>query len=92
VLPACQRQGIGKALLRAGLSRLKELHARGCCLVGHPEYYRRFGFKNLPGLLLEGVPPEVFLALSFDGSVPQGSVAFHAGFQADGRSAAPAGV
>ena len=85
VLPERQRQGIGSALIREGLSRLKELGARGCCLVGHPQYYRRFGFQNVPGLVLEGVPQEVFFALSFDGHVPQGSVEFHEGFKADGR-------
>jgi putative acetyltransferase len=85
VLPQYQRQGIGKALIREGLSRLKDLHARGCCLVGHPDYYRKFGFTNFPGLVHEGVPPEVFFALSFDGHPPQGAVAFHEGFKADGR-------
>ena len=87
VLPAYQRQGIGKALIREGLSRLKDLHARGCCLVGHPDYYRKFGFINMPGLVLEGVPQEVFFALSFDGHTPQGTVAFHEGFKADGQQA-----
>jgi putative acetyltransferase len=46
VLPAFQRQGVGKALIRAGLSRLKEMNARGCCLVGHPDYYKKLGFRN----------------------------------------------
>ena len=82
VLPAYQRMGIGTALILEGLSRLKALGARGCCLVGHPEYYPRFGFKNIPGLVYEGVPPEAFFALSFDGSYPQGSVIFHEGFKA----------
>ena len=85
VAPAYQRQGVGKALIREGLSRLKELKARGCCLVGHPDYYRKFGFKNMSGLVHEGVPPEVFFALSFDGHTPQGAVAFHEGFKADGQ-------
>jgi GNAT superfamily N-acetyltransferase len=40
VLPEYQRQGIGKALVQEGLSRLKGLNAQGCCLVGHPDYYR----------------------------------------------------
>jgi len=83
VLPAYQRQGIGKALIREGLSRLKDMNAQGCCLVGHPDYYRKFGFKNMPGLVLEGVPQEVFFALSSDGHTPQGTVAFHLGFKAD---------
>ena len=85
VLPEYQRQGIGKALIREGLSRLKDMNAQGCCLVGHPDYYRKFGFKNMPGLVHEGVPQEVFLALSFDGHIPQGTVTFHDGFKADGQ-------
>ncbi len=84
VLPECQRQGIGKALIREGLSRLKDMNAQGCCLVGHPDYYRKFGFKNMPGLVLVGVPQEVFFALSFDGHLPHGTVTFHEGFTATG--------
>lgn len=97
VMPEHQRKGVGKALILQGLSRLKDLNAQGCCLVGHPDYYRRLGFKNLPGLVHEGVPPEVFLALSFDGHVPQGAVAFHEGFKQatmparSSNSPAPAG-
>lgn len=86
VLPRVQRRGIGQALVREGLSRLKRMQARGCCLVGHPEYYRRFGFENCPQLVLEGVPPEVFFAVSFEGTLPRGTVAFHAGFGAVGPS------
>lgn len=85
VLPEYQRKGIGKALIKEGLSRLKELNAQGCCLVGHPDYYRKVGFENISGLVHEGVPQEVFLALSFDGHTPQGTVAFHEGFKADGQ-------
>lgn len=87
VLPLYQRMGIGKALIREGLSRLKELGAKGCCLVGHPQYYRKFGFENVTGLVVEGVPEEVFFALSFDGRFPQGNVSFHEGFKADGQQA-----
>jgi putative acetyltransferase len=85
VLPEYQRQGIGNALVQEGLSRLKGLNAQGCCLVGHPDYYRKFGFKNMPGLEHEGVPQEVFLALSFDRHTPRGTVTFHEGFRADGQ-------
>ena len=87
VLPEYQRQGIGQALIRAGLSRLMDMKARGCCLVGHPDYYGRVGFMNPPRLGLDGVPPEAFFALSFDGHFPQGTVAFHDGFHADGQPA-----
>ena len=85
VLSECQRQGIGKALIREGLAQLRDMHACGCCLVGHPDYYKKFGFENVDGLGLEGVPPEVFFALSFDGNVPQSTVTFHEGFKANGQ-------
>jgi putative acetyltransferase len=55
VLPAYQRQGIGTALMQEGLSRLRSLNARGCCVVGHPDYYGKFGFENVPGLVHQGV-------------------------------------
>lgn len=84
VLPEFQRQGVGGALIQEGLSRLKKFGARGCCLVGHPEYYRRFGFENTRGLGHEGVPHDVFFVMSFDGHMPQGSVVFHEAFKAAG--------
>jgi len=80
VLPEYQRKGIGKALIEEGLARLKKLKAQGCCL---PEYYKQFGFKNVSELVHEGVPPEVFFALSFNGHIPQGTVDFHEAFKAD---------
>ena len=90
VLPRYQRMGIGRALIQEGLSRLKDLGAKGCCLVGHPQYYRKFGFENVAGLVHEGVPQEVFFALSFDGHFPQGDVMFHEGFKANGQQGAVA--
>jgi len=84
VLPELQRKGIGKALIQEGLSRLKDMNASGCCLVGHPDYYRKFGFRNVSNLVCEGVPQEVFFALSFDGRMPHGIVTFHEAFKADG--------
>jgi len=90
VLPEYQRKGIGRVLIKEGLSRLKDLGAKGCCLVGHPEYYRKFGFENASSLVLEGVPQEVFFALSFDGRFPHGNVTFHEGFKANGQQVNPA--
>jgi putative acetyltransferase len=84
VLPEFQKQGIGKSLVHEGLSLLKTLGGEGCVLVGDPNYYERFGFGNIPGLIHEGVPPEVFLALPFNKKLPQGTVVFHKGFLAKG--------
>lgn len=80
VSPEHQRKGIGRALINEGLSLLKGLGGRGCALVGDPNYYKRLGFRNLPGLLNEGVPPEVFLAMPFTDALPKGVVMFHASF------------
>jgi putative acetyltransferase len=82
VRPDRQRQGIGKSLIHEGLRLLKEAGAKGCVLAGDPNYYEPFGFRNLPELILEGVPPEVFLALPFGENTPQGVVAFHEAFKA----------
>jgi putative acetyltransferase len=83
VLPEYQKQGIGKSLINEGLSLLRQMGGQGCALVGDPNYYVRFGFKNLPELVYEGVPKEVFLALPFGDEIPQGIVLFHEGFKAN---------
>jgi len=44
VLPAHQRQGIGSQLVRAGLEECRQLGHEIVVVVGHPEYYPRFGF------------------------------------------------
>lgn len=87
VWPARQRQGIGKALIREGLARLKMLGSQGCVLVGDPNYYQRFGFRQVPELVLEGIPPQYFLALPLGDHTPRGTVMFHAGFAATAPAA-----
>ena len=69
-------------LINKGLSMLEDLDGQGCMLVGDPNYYQRFGFRDIPDLVLEGVPQEFFLALPFTQHVPRGVVGFHEGFQA----------
>ena len=84
VLPKYQKKGIGKSLVLKGLSLLKDMGGQGCALVGDPNYYKRLGFKNIPDLIHEGIPQEVFLVLPFDKKIPQGAVVFHQAFQAKG--------
>ena len=84
VLPDYQKQGIGKALLHEGLSILRSRGAKGCVLAGDPEYYKRFGFRNIPDLILEGIPQEYFLALPFGENRASGIVVFHEAFSAKG--------
>ena len=86
VLPELQKQGIGKSLIHEGLSLLKSLGAKGCVLVGDPGYYKRFGFRSVPDLVIDGVPQENVLVLPFEESKARGVVIFHEGFTANGQS------
>lgn len=80
VWPARQRTGIGQALIRDGLRRLRALGAGGCVLLGDPAYYRRFGFERDPDLYVVGAPPGAFQRLSLNGPSPKGQVSFHPAF------------
>jgi putative acetyltransferase len=80
VWPEWQRQGIGSALIRTGLDRLRKLGSNGCVVLGEPEFYGRFGFRADPRLRLDGVPPELFLVLPFHDVILEGRVDYHPAF------------
>lgn len=64
VLPECQRQGIGSLLVREGLRECQRIGHEIVVVLGHPEYYPRFGFvpASSKGLRSEyDVPDEVFM-------------------------------
>ena len=82
VWPERQGRGIGSALVRAALAELQHRGGAGCVLLGSPAYYGRFGFAARPGLVLPGVQPEYFQALSFDGAMPVGEVRYSEAFDA----------
>ncbi|NLS19522.1 N-acetyltransferase [Rhizobium sp. P40RR-XXII] len=82
VRPDQQGHGIGKALIEAGLARLREYGANGCVVLGDPRYYARFGFTSNPTLRYADVPTEYFQYIVFEGAVPTGAVAYHAGYDA----------
>ena len=66
VLPTHQRRGIGTALVRAGLDAARAAGHDAVVVMGHPEYYPRFGFvpAHAKGLTCEfGAPPEAFMVL-----------------------------
>ncbi|RQW77710.1 MAG: N-acetyltransferase [Methanothrix sp.] len=84
VLPEFQKQGIGKSMIREGLSSLKSLGAKGCVLVGDPNYYERSGFRSPSDMVIDGVPQENVLVLPFGENKAHGVVTFHEGFTASG--------
>jgi len=73
VLPSHQRKGIGSQLIRHGLKHLRQSGCPFVIVVGHPEYYPRFGFEPASKYRLlsqwEGVPDEAFMIIVFDDDV-----------------------
>jgi len=64
VVPARQRQGIGSRLVVEGLERCRRMHAAAVVVLGHAEYYPRFGFVPASRLSLRceyDVPDDVFM-------------------------------
>jgi putative acetyltransferase len=53
VLPQFQRQGIGAALVRAGLAACERSGAGFVVVLGKPAYYGRFGFQRAANFVLE---------------------------------------
>ncbi|MGW4702568.1 GNAT family N-acetyltransferase [Streptomyces sp. NPDC004285] len=85
VAPAYQRTGAGQAVVRAVLDAARLRGEELVLVLGHPEYYPRFGFVRAseygikPGF---EVPDEAMMALVLDGSaaVPRGTLAYPAPF------------
>lgn len=53
VLPKCQQQGIGSKLVNAGLKACREQGHKIAVVLGHPQFYPRFGFSADLALPLE---------------------------------------
>jgi putative acetyltransferase len=86
VVPARQRHGIGSALVQEGLEQCRRLGFGAVIVLGHAEYYPRFGFTPASqfGLTCEyDVPDEVFMALELDKDILRGRsgrIRYHAAF------------
>jgi putative acetyltransferase len=76
VRPDRQRQGIGSMLVRAGNEIARERGYPFVIVLGHPEYYPRFGFvpASRHGLSCQwdGVPDEAFMVMILDEAVLAG--------------------
>jgi len=85
---AKQTQGAGSALVRAGLEQCKTLGEACVVVLGHPEYYPRFGFEPASRFNLAceyDVPDEAFMAMELDvASLDDvaGTIQYHRAFAA----------
>lgn len=68
--PAYQRQGIGSQMVRYGLEQCRKNGYKACIVLGHPEYYPRFGFKPASEWDIrppvDEVPDEAFMAVELE--------------------------
>ncbi len=65
VLPEYQKKGIGSRLIEEGHDAARCLGYRSVLLVGHPEYYPRFGYRPAEVFGIKTyleLPPGVFMA------------------------------
>jgi predicted N-acetyltransferase YhbS len=68
VLPEYQKQGIGSRLISEGHRIAKSLGYTSCFVLGHPDYYPRFGYLPSSNWKIDppaGTPPEAFMAIEF---------------------------
>lgn len=73
VLPEHQRRGIGGQLIRHGLNLLRERGEQIVIVVGHPNYYPRFGFSSEKALSLESpFPQNAFMAMELSPGALEG--------------------
>ncbi|MEQ1934756.1 MAG: N-acetyltransferase [Fimbriimonadaceae bacterium] len=64
VIPEHQRRGIGGRLIRYGLELLQGRSERIVIVLGHPDYYPRFGFSTDKAKFIESpFPSEAFMAM-----------------------------
>jgi len=69
VHPDYQQKGIGTKLLADGLQRCKDMLFDSVIVLGHSDYYPRFGFKPASRWNIStdfDVPDEVFMALELE--------------------------
>jgi putative acetyltransferase len=69
VLPHFQKQGIGGELIEAGIELCREARYQAMIVLGHPDYYPRFGFQPSVRFGISStydVPDDAFMVLRLD--------------------------
>ncbi|MBO8196850.1 N-acetyltransferase [Streptomyces smyrnaeus] len=86
VLPAYQRTGAGSSAIRAALAAARSQGEKLVLVLGHPDYYPRFGFVPASRFGIRApieVPDEAMMALTLDahaGPVPSGVIQYPPAF------------
>jgi putative acetyltransferase len=85
VLPGFQRTGAGSAAIRAGLEAARAMGENLVLVLGHTDFYPRFGFTPASGFGVRApfeVPDEAMMALSLDPSreTPRGTIQYPPAF------------
>lgn len=75
-----QGNGIGRALIREGLHRLKTDGARGCALIGNPAVYRSSGFESDGQLSYGDLDRTYIQRIVFEGPPPVGALVYRPAF------------
>ena len=82
-----RNKGIGSALVRAGLEQCKELGFGAVVVLGHPEYYPRFGFSPSTRFGIDceyDAPKEAFMVVELQSGYLRGNsgtIKYHAAFK-----------
>lgn len=72
VHPSHHRQGIGSQLVRAGIEQCRALNHSLVVVLGHPDYYQRFGFQTASRFDIHApfsVPDEAFMVLELQAGI-----------------------
>ncbi len=80
VRPSDQRKGLGRALVKEGLSRLKTQGAQGCVVIGNPKIYGCFGFQSDGQLIYGALERALVQRIIFQGPAPAGNISFAPAF------------
>ncbi|MFT7470251.1 MAG: putative acetyltransferase [Kiritimatiellia bacterium] len=87
VLPTYQRQGIGSALVEAGLAQCRLNACGAVAVLGHPEYYPKFGFEPSTNFAIKSeydAPKEVFMIVELETGYLEdcsGTISYHEEFK-----------
>ena len=75
VAPQHQRSGVGSALVREGLAQCRRHAVHAVVVLGHPQYYPRFGFVPASRYAIRSeydVPEDVFMIAELEGGALNG--------------------